>query len=114
MTEKLQTALNHCETLRKAPINAISVELIAAKERKRVHDLKRWLAYMERVQVTKPEGKVQFADEEPDDPHETQEPSDNLMSPAKDAPAEVNPTDEHGPDDHGRKRRQSRKALRHR
>ena len=54
---------------------------------------------MERAQITKPEGKVQFADEEPNDPHETQEPSDKLVFPAKDTPAEMNPTDDHGPDD---------------
>ena len=71
MREELQAALNHCETLRKAPLNAILVELIAAKERKRVNDPNRWLAYMESMQVTKHERKVQFADEEPDDPHET-------------------------------------------
>ena len=39
---------------------------------------------------------MQFADEEQDHPHKTPEPSDNLVSPAKDAPAEANPTDDNG------------------
>ena len=54
---------------------------------------------MENVQMTKPEGKMQFADEEPNYPHEIQEPSDKLVTPAKYALAEMNPTDDHGPDD---------------
>ena len=97
LAEELQTALIHCALLRKAPLNVMSAELITTEKKKKVNDLKRWLAYVEKAQVTKPELKVQFADDEPKDPHETQEPSDSLTSPAKDAPAEVNPTDDHGP-----------------
>ena len=58
---------------------------MAAEEIKRVNDLKTWPGYMERAQVTEPEGKVQFTDEEPEDPREIQKPSDSLMSPSKDA-----------------------------
>ena len=54
---------------------------------------------MEKAQNTKTKVKLQFPEEEPEDSHETQEPSDSLMSPAIAAKAEENTTDDYGSDD---------------